>query len=164
MKFQCKQVSFSFSPRTPFSVSLLSDLKGLFTITALISFPLTHCNLAPALPIQTNSPRSQMTSFWLTRGISVSSLTFLPNLIALITFFLAWLLWQYPLVAFHQPSLLLFQQLLQQFLLPSSWDSLKATNRLCLLIVYLFLLFSALILRLNILTSLSCLFLFHPIS
>lgn len=100
VKFQCKQVSFSFSPSTPFSLSLLSDLKGLFTTTALISFPLTHCNLAPALPIQTNSPGSQMTSFWATQGISVSSLTFLSNLIPLITFFLAWLLWQYPLVAF----------------------------------------------------------------
>lgn len=128
VKFQCKQVSFSFSPSTPFSLSLLSDLKGLFTTTALISFPLTHCNLAPALPIQTNSLRSQMTSFWLTWGISVSSLTFLSNLIPLITFFLAWLLWQYPLVAFHHPSLLLFQHLLQQLLLPSSWDSLKATT------------------------------------
>lgn len=94
----------------------------------LISFPLTHCNLAPALSIQTNSPRSQMTSFWLTWGISVSSLTFLSNLILLIIFFLAWLLWQYPLVAFHQPSLLLFQHLLEQLLLPSSLDSIKSTT------------------------------------
>lgn len=165
MKFQCKQVSFSFSPSTPFSLSLLSDLKGLFTTTALISFPLTHCNLAPALPIQTNSPRSQMTSFWLTRGISVSSLTFLSNLIPLITFFQAWLLWQYPLVAFHQPSLLLFQHLLQQLLLSPFFMELSQIHyRLCFLTLYLFLLFSAVIPWLNILPSLSCLFLFHSIS
>lgn len=107
-KFQCKQVSFSFSPSTPFSLSLLSELKGLFTTTALISFPLTHCNLAPALPIQTNSPRSQMTSFWLTR----------ESLCPLWPSCLIWYPWSLfswpgfcgstPLVAFHQPSLLLF--------------------------------------------------------
>lgn len=68
-----------------------------------------------------------MTSFWLTRE-SVSSLTFLSNLIPLITL-LAWLLWQYPLVVLHLPSLLLFQHLFRAVAFPLSMGLSQSNYR-----------------------------------
>lgn len=88
-------------------------------------------------PFKTKSPRSQMTSFWLTRE---SLCPLWPSCLIRYpwSFFLLGFCGSTPLWLSIYLFLLLFQYLLEQLLLPSPWDFFKATTDSCFLIVQFF--------------------------